>query len=502
MLKRLALNAFSNYSYLIVSIVIALFMSPFLVHTLGDFYYGVWSVTMAITGYFSLLDLGMNRAIVRYVSKYSEAERWNDLNVFFNTSLVIFTTMGIVIAVFSIIISFCIGDILNLKEHVPIAKKVVLIAGMDFAFSFPVSAIYAVLIAKQRHTVANKINIVNALTRNLAIYITISITQNIVALALCGLVFNFLKNIYIFIETKKVAPEIKYNFSLFSKKIVSKIFGYSIYSFAASVSSRIINFTDEIIIGHFLKVEDVTFYAIAVNLISYFEKIVWSGASVFVPYISTLEASKDKKSIENAFFMGTRYTLLLTLFIFYGILFLGQPFIALWMGKKYAVAAFPVLVILATAKVVSHGQSMTMARLFGTSKHKGLGILNTLEAFSNLVLSLVLVGSLGMLGVAYGTLIPGLFFNGVVLPFFTVRVFQLHIVNFFRKALLGPCVSFLLATSIAYNIHMKSQSFGQWILAAIVYSAVFIIIALIISVDKKHIQKIYSKTCNKIIELR
>lgn len=74
MLRKLFNNALSNYANLIVAVGIAFVMSPFLVHRLGDFFYGIWVLAMSITGYFSLLDLGMNRAIVRYVSMYEAKE--------------------------------------------------------------------------------------------------------------------------------------------------------------------------------------------------------------------------------------------------------------------------------------------------------------------------------------------------------------------------------------------------------------------------------------------
>jgi len=70
MFKTLAKNIFSNYVGVAGSIVIAFMLSPFLVHTLGDTKYGVWSILAALTGYMALLDLGISSAIARYVAKY------------------------------------------------------------------------------------------------------------------------------------------------------------------------------------------------------------------------------------------------------------------------------------------------------------------------------------------------------------------------------------------------------------------------------------------------
>ncbi|ADW16535.1 polysaccharide biosynthesis protein [Desulfobulbus propionicus DSM 2032] len=402
-IKRIIFNVLSNYAHLFISVVLALVMSPFIVHTLGDFFYGVWSIIAAITGYFSLLDLGINRAIVRYISKYEAENNINALNKFFNTSLLLFVFLGLLIVLATFITTFYLDTILDLKEYSTISKIVFLIVGIDFAFSFPFGAIYAVIIAKQRHTIANKINIISSISRNCAIYASLSFMPDIVILAVCNVFFNLIRNFCIFYEAKKISPEISYKLTFFDKKIIRNIFNYSLYSFAVSVSSRIISFTDEIVVGLFLTVSDVTYYAIAVNLVTYFEKLIWAGASVLVPYISQLDSSNDHEGIERAFYQSFKYTLLFTLFIFFGIIFLGRPFIDIWMGETYGEKAFPVLIILATAKVVSHGQSITIARFLGTSNHKFLGIINSLEALSNLVLSLFLVVHYQLIGVAIGT---------------------------------------------------------------------------------------------------
>lgn len=483
--KIIASNIFSNYAFLFLSIVIALLMSPFIVHTLGDFFYGVWSIVAAITGYFSVLDLGINRAIVRYVSKYDAERNVTKLNVFFNTVFVIFCIVAFFIVVLTLILTIFFDSFIDLKEHVDLSRAVLFVCGMDFALSFPAGVIYAILIAKQKHTAANKINIINSILRNIAIYVSLLYFPNILVLAFCNVIFNVMRNIYVVLEAKKIAPEIMYRPSLFSKDEMGYIFNYSIYSFAVSMSSRVINFTDELVVGFFLKVSDVTYYAIVVNLITYFEKIILAGVSVFVPYISQLESSRDQATIENTFFIGFRFTLLSTLFIYYGILFLGKPFINLWMGEVYGAIAFPILIVLSTAKMISLGQSMTMARLFGTSNHKFFAMINTLEAFSNVFFTIILVNKYQLIGVAIGTLIPCVVFNGIVLPIYTFFVFKINFFDFLKNSIIGPLQVFLLSSLIIYKIELNTDSIVNLIVNIIAISSIYIFITLLTCFDIK-----------------
>ncbi len=459
MSKRLFSNAFSNYAHLVISVIIAFIMSPFLVHQLGDFFYGVWALVMAITGYFSLLDFGMNRAIVRYVSKYDATGETREVNEFFNTSLGLFSLLTIITILATTIVSFFLDRVIELHEHAFLAKIVVLVVGIEFAFAFPFSVLYAVFIAKQRHTIANKINISITVVKNVFLYIVLTKYPSLLILAIIYVLFNIVKNIYIVIELKRLCPELIYSFRYFNKKLLHKIFHYSLYSFLISISSRVINFTDEIVVALFLTVSDVTYYSISVNLITYFEKLIWSGASVFVPYISQLDAKEDNSSVEKTFFRGSQYTLLLTLYVFCGIILLGKDFVNVWMGERYGETVFPVLFILATAKVISTGQSMTIARFFGTSQHQTLGKLNSLEAICNLIFSIIFVREFGMIGIAFGTLIPCIFFNGIALPLITINKFNISGFQFIRNILLRPVLVFLCTYYIMSKINFTISSY-------------------------------------------
>ena len=64
-------NVGSSWSSLGANILVGVFLSPYIVHRLGDEAYGVWVLIFSLTGYYGLFDLGIRSSIVRYVAKYS-----------------------------------------------------------------------------------------------------------------------------------------------------------------------------------------------------------------------------------------------------------------------------------------------------------------------------------------------------------------------------------------------------------------------------------------------
>ena len=53
-----ARNLAANWIGYGANLLIVFFMSPLVVHTLGDVRYGVWSLMMTMTGYLGLVEIG------------------------------------------------------------------------------------------------------------------------------------------------------------------------------------------------------------------------------------------------------------------------------------------------------------------------------------------------------------------------------------------------------------------------------------------------------------
>ena len=72
--RRIAQNVLSNWLALAVTTVVGFFLSPFVVHHLGNLTYGVWVIIVSLVSYMGLLDLGLRGAVTRFVSKGAAQE--------------------------------------------------------------------------------------------------------------------------------------------------------------------------------------------------------------------------------------------------------------------------------------------------------------------------------------------------------------------------------------------------------------------------------------------
>src|SRR5438105_15177418 len=90
-------NVGSSWAGLAVDIAVGFFLSPFILHRLGDDAFGLWVLIYSISGYYGLFDFGIRSSIVRYVSKYTALNDSEELNRVINTSLISYSAVAAVL---------------------------------------------------------------------------------------------------------------------------------------------------------------------------------------------------------------------------------------------------------------------------------------------------------------------------------------------------------------------------------------------------------------------
>src|SRR5947209_11769551 len=89
-------NVLFNWAGFGVASIVNFLLSPFIIHHLGNTVYGIWVLMMSLTGYLSLLDLGVRIAVTRYVAKFHAESDVARASRTVSSALAIFAVAGIV----------------------------------------------------------------------------------------------------------------------------------------------------------------------------------------------------------------------------------------------------------------------------------------------------------------------------------------------------------------------------------------------------------------------
>jgi O-antigen/teichoic acid export membrane protein len=168
-----------------------------------------------------------------------------------------------------------------------------------------------------------------------------------------------------------------------------------------------------------------------------------SGISqTMTPLASSVEAQKDWSQVQRIVLFSSRAGTMTVLPIAITFILRGRTFIGLWMGTQYAHMSGTVLLILSITLLFWPANSVTSGSLLGMSKHKPLVPALLAEGVCNLALSILLVrGSLGILGVAWGTVIPSLGSSLLFWPWYIRRTLGIHPLTYIKSAWIRPAVA-------------------------------------------------------------
>src|SRR5437660_9373601 len=88
-------NVGSSWSALATNVAVGIFLSPFILHRLGDAAFGIWVLIFSLTGYYGIFDFGIRSSIIRYVSKYTATHDIDEVSRLICTSMFTYTGVGI-----------------------------------------------------------------------------------------------------------------------------------------------------------------------------------------------------------------------------------------------------------------------------------------------------------------------------------------------------------------------------------------------------------------------
>ncbi len=139
-------NVSSSWFSLGVNILVGIFLSPFILHRLGNTAYGAWVLAFSVTGYYGLFDLGIRSSVIRYVSTYTSTNDIEGLSKLINTSLAGYTVIGAAAMMVTLVVSMYLGSLFRMPaDFLPTARVLFLMVGTAVALGFPAGVFGGIL---------------------------------------------------------------------------------------------------------------------------------------------------------------------------------------------------------------------------------------------------------------------------------------------------------------------------------------------------------------------
>src|ERR1700676_199393 len=462
--SRLARSILSNWVTYLASGMVGFFLSPYVVRHLGNSGYGVWVLLVSLTGYMGFLDLGIRGSVTRYVAKFHSLKDHESSSRVVSSACGIFLTLGMIGVVFGFVFSLSAVPHFQIPpEFVRPAQIVVVITGFTVACSLVSGVFGGILVGLQRFELINSIELGVLAARSAAILLALRSGKGLITLALIQLAATLAELSFGFLLSLRLYPDARPSVSKADWGHVRLVFSFGLFALLLQLSNYLIFYTDALVIGAFLPISMVTFFAIGGNLTIYARDLVSGVTRTMTPLASRLEVEASKSRLQETTLKAGKYCSLAMLPIFVTFLLRGHTFIGLWMGAAYVDLSGRVLTILSLPWLIGSGGSIVGAVMLGISKHKNVVPVAAAEGLSNLGLSVGLVRFYGIVGVAWGTAIPNLAVSLFFWPWYTHRTLGISLARYASALWIRPllaAIPFAVCTALLERFTRPASLMG------------------------------------------
>lgn len=408
--RQIIRNVGSSWSALAVNVVIGIFLSPFILHHLGDTAFGIWVLIFSLTGYYGLFDLGIRSSVVRYVSKYTATGDREKLTQFVNTALFSYTGIGVVSMLLTTLLTSSIEHLFKIPPALhPQARLLLFMVGASVSLSFPLGVFGGVLEGLNSFYILNWTSIAATIARGALIVYFLNRGYGLITVALITVGLPLLSSILRVFIVLRVCP-MPLGLKHVDRASFRQMANYGGTTFIVMIGARLRFRTDEIVLGTMMSAVAVTWFNIGARIVDYAQEFVSALAQVFVPMSSQSEATGNLDRVRKIYVAGNRACAFLIFPITAILIILGKDIIRVWVGARYIEHSYPVLVVMIIPFTLMLMQSASQRVLFGLGKHQDLATITLIEGVANVILSVALVPSRGIaggiVGDALGTAIP------------------------------------------------------------------------------------------------
>lgn len=461
----------------VLTVVLNFAVKTVFIKMLSDEYLGVNGLFTNIITMLSLADLGIGIAIPYSLYKPLAKKDEHKINVLMNFYKKVYTIIGIAVLLIGLSLTPFLGLIIkDIPKNVPHLSLIYILFVIHSASSYFFVYKKFLIDSDQKGYITSRIIFTFSTLLSIIQIILLVTTKNYILFLLSSIILVIIQNIYISSKANKLYPFIKNKTDEKLekedmegiKKNVSSLFIYK-------VGTVIMNGTDNIIISKFIGLIIVGFYSNYVLIINSITTVLNQIFNAITSSIGNLVVTTNKKRSKEVYDNLNFANFWLYALFGVCIIVLINPFINIWIGKKY-VMGFSIVFLLVLNFYVLGMQSVTNSfrnayGLFWIAKYRPI-----IMVIINIVISVVLVQFIGIEGVLIGTLISRLVTTAWLDPYIVHKYgFEISPKSYYIDYL--KYLVIFIAISIIFNYFVSMITINN------IFILILIAILVVISVN-------------------
>lgn len=417
--KNVVKSTASGYVRLVVRMGLGLVTFRLLYQGLNEEQFGFWSLLWAIFGYGILLDFGFGYAAQKRVAELMVKQDWDRMSRVLSTIFFFYFAGAAVAVLLGLAFSGPMMSLFKISaDHREEFRHILMIFLVGIGLAFPLGIFPEVLQGQQRIALANNLSVVSTIANFLCVAAVVHFQLSFTTLVILSLLCVVIPYAWAAKLCFDRMPGVVLRPSLFSRSTMLDTGKFSVFAYANTLSNVLRNKADQPIISAILGVAAVAPYQAGSKVGEMFGQLTRQIADVLSPTAAHLHARGDKEGLRTMLINGLRFSILAATPMFVVTVAYMDGIIRILTGVKQPttgmIVAGELLVVWYYSLVLTHWVYKRMFMMAGQEKRmmwQGVA-----EAAVNVVMSVGLTFAMkSYLGVAWGSVIPTLFFGWFVL---------------------------------------------------------------------------------------
>jgi O-antigen/teichoic acid export membrane protein len=425
-----------------LSIAVGLFMSPFLIHHLGETGYGVWVLVQSTVSYMYFMDLGLRTTVVRFTAEAQAREDHEEVSNVVSAALWIRLWTACGVMAIACVLAAILPHVFKLPAQYAVTARVALLmAATTLSSTLVFSVFTAVLSGLGRFDLLGMLELGQVSLTSLGLVPIILTGHGLIAMASWQLTVVLGINLLTTAVCFRTYPHLRCHFRKPERKILRSLWNLGLWVLICNGAGQLILYTDNVVVGAFVAAAAVSYYAVAGKMVEYVRQIAFSVLKYFMPLASSFRARNQFDRLRQLHLRGTQVVLLVTYPIVITLFVRGSTLLRLWIGATFSAEASRILQVLSVAAAIMLANASVNGVALALDRQRLLALVTGFEGVCNLVISVILVRRIGVLGVALGTLIPTVLTSFLFWPGYLCRLLGMSTVHYLRDAWLRPMLA-------------------------------------------------------------
>jgi O-antigen/teichoic acid export membrane protein len=396
----IARSTYWNFLGFALPLAVALFAIPILIKGLGADRFGILMIAWMIMGYFALFDFGMGRATTKFLAEYLERNERCRVPALVWSSIFVHIALGLLGGgALALLVPWLTGEFFNIPSA--LAAEVAA-AFYLLALSVPVvvcaTCFRGILEALHRFDLFNAVKIPSSLFNYLGAVALVYITNNLAALVGLIVIGRIIALLALVLLCIRAAPGL-WSKTSFNAAVLRQLTGFGGWVTVSSLVTPLIGLMDRFIIGAFLSMSAVAYYATPYEVVTKLWIFPASLLSVMFPVFSALSVRAGAE-IRELSIRATNYLVLAVSPIVAILVCFPGELLDLWIGADFAIQSAPVARWLAVGVFINVLAQVPFAGLQGIGKADVPAKLQLIQLPFYAAVMAYLASVMGIVGVA------------------------------------------------------------------------------------------------------